>query len=823
MMATLSEAIPPPPPPPSPSPSPPRIEENPLAIPSRFPYPRFDGGVRYSTLGSSVGGGGAEGQGGSPPPPPPLPIPPLAPPADAFARMHRSKDSSAAANAANLKAEDANVNHQQQPQPLEEASSHSKDKAPVSFNPWITDYNAAGVGVGVGVGARRRVTSHFAALPQVLAANLDGANIGDSDSMLNIGKAYLEGSAGLERHVEWAKVWLQEAASRDSTEAMVLLGQMYLDGTVKKWEVKHNIKRLGRNEQEMRDYDLSIAADWFQRAAQAGDLDGMFQLAKCYEGGFGVPNNPQQAFEWYLLGAIKGYPKAQNVTGWCYSQGYGVEKNKTEACKWYRKAAEAGLVEGQLNLGLAYTYGWSDGLKDRTEAAHWFWAAAVTGNDAKSAFELGQLIEKGNGVQRDEYRAFGWFLCAAEGGVVRGMERVAKYLAEGIGCRKDEYEGAKWYQKAIDAGSVTALVSLGMMYERGDLGEANHEVAFSLYKDAASKGDVKAKFRVAYCQENGLGTPRNPAVAVQTYINLLNARTSEINTHPPPECLYRLGFCFENGKGIPQDYDRAFKFYKDSYLQFVPSYTALGRFFQYGLGNVTKDVDKALQLYEHAATKGEISAIYHAGAIYAQRGQQTPSSQPEKALEYMNLAVSFYRTAASHHYPPAMYKLGALLIADPKTADQISEGVVLVREAASLGDVDALELLSKLYSRGVQVDGNGQLVKTVESRLGGLFGRSSTSAVEGNSGARFSLTSRLGGASTAAGGGSKSATLPTPPDSLAGYEVLPKDPIMSTKLKQEAAVLRKEKENLEASIAKSGKKKVPLADNLIDSLERLKI
>ncbi|KAJ3069577.1 hypothetical protein HDU98_007369 [Podochytrium sp. JEL0797] len=175
----------------------------------------------------------------------------------------------------------------------------------------------------------------------------------------------------------------------------------------------------------------------------------------------------------------------------------------------------------------------------------------------------------------------------------------------------------------------------------------------------------------------------------------------------------------------------------------------------------------------------------------------------------MNTAVSCFRTAASFRYPPAMYKLGALFLGDGKsTAGMVEEGVQLVCEAAQMGDVDAMELVAKLYSRGVEIDAFGGLVKTSESRL---------SLFSGLEGSRFSLTGKKGKGESGGGG-------VTPPEGGAGGKtILGKDSGLSSRWKQDAALVRKEKEALDSAVAKAGKKKVPISEGLVDAVQRLKI
>ncbi|KAJ3134675.1 hypothetical protein HK100_003438 [Physocladia obscura] len=675
-----------------------------------------------------------------------------------------------------------------------------------------------------------RVSSQRALLPQVLQQNLEAAEIGDPDSMFAIGKAFIEGTGGLEKHVGLALTWLQMAAAKNNTDAMVLLGKLYSEGIVAKWEARKKIPRGGISDAEKFQHDKSLAADWFLLAAHLGDFEGMVKIGKCYETGSGVPLNPNLAFKYYYLAGIHGYSRGSNLVGWCYHKGFGVKVDTVEACKWYRKAAESGLSDGQANLGHAYSAGWCNGYVDLVEAAHWLWAAAVVGHDAKSAFELGALIERGKALKQDIFKAFGWYYCAAEGGYAIAMEKVARLLLEGNGCNQDKVAAIKWYERAISAGSVTSLVNLGLIFEHGNSVQKDYEKAISLYRSAAEKGDTRGKYHFAYCFETGHGVVRNISLAFQQYESIAKAHSPQ--TPVPPVCFFRLAQCYQYGKGTAQDLQKAYKYYFESYKEYMPSCVALANMIRTGIKDIVdKDTDKALQLYEYAAEKGNSKALYYLGFVFVQKSTAASPTNPEKSEEYQAAGLKYLKFSANANYPPALYRLGVVLLNDSKSgADLIEEGVYAIKEAAKMNEPDAMELLSKLYSRGVDIDANGSLVKSVSGSKINLFGGGNRNSTT-EPGARFSLT--------------KPKPLPTPPTEYAGgavlgsnasvngsiasnipgqpYTLLPKDLVASAKWKNDASAVRKEKENVEALIAKAAKRKTPIPDSLVDAIERLRI
>src|SRR5918992_134865 len=73
-------------------------------------------------------------------------------------------------------------------------------------------------------------------------------------------------------------------------KAMTMLGELYANGL--------GIKR-----------DYAKAADWYQRAADAGDREGMFALAMMRLSGRGGPTNREQAVKLLASAAKLGNPK----------------------------------------------------------------------------------------------------------------------------------------------------------------------------------------------------------------------------------------------------------------------------------------------------------------------------------------------------------------------------------------------------------------------------------------------------------------------------------------------------------------------------------
>jgi len=77
--------------------------------------------------------------------------------------------------------------------------------------------------------------------------------------------------------------------------------------------------------------------------------------------------------------AEHGDVRAQYDLGVLYDRGQGVPQDNQEAMNWYRRAAEQGEARAQYNLGLMYANG--QGVsQDYVEAYYWIAVAAAQGN-----------------------------------------------------------------------------------------------------------------------------------------------------------------------------------------------------------------------------------------------------------------------------------------------------------------------------------------------------------------------------------------------------------------------------------------------------------
>lgn len=175
---------------------------------------------------------------------------------------------------------------------------------------------------------------------------------GNLDAQNNIGNLYVRGH-GVEQDYEEAVKWYKKAANNNYALAQRNLGTMY---------------EYGKGVQQ----DFEEAKRWYKLAIDNGDKDAvklyndlnntqsvlenkqekksdayLDKALNYYLGENGYPEDDNLAFMLFEKSANLGNTDAYYYLGECYENGYGVEINYNEAYNWYLKSAESGDDDGK--------------------------------------------------------------------------------------------------------------------------------------------------------------------------------------------------------------------------------------------------------------------------------------------------------------------------------------------------------------------------------------------------------------------------------------------------------------------------------------------
>jgi TPR repeat protein len=204
--------------------------------------------------------------------------------------------------------------------------------------------------------------------------------------------------------------WLLSSANKGNTKGMGFLAQYYyasavsIAGGINPGINNAPIPPALRQQAEAR---FALARQWFERAADKGDVYAMGNLAAMLDSGIGGPRDPTRAAA--LRAQVKGGPDA-NFAHRATADPAGMALNASwqaghyaDAVKQATELANAGNPRAEALLARAYYQGKGVAVDDHA-AFHWAQRAA-NANDPDGLYFLGQCYENSRGVARNLTKA----------------------------------------------------------------------------------------------------------------------------------------------------------------------------------------------------------------------------------------------------------------------------------------------------------------------------------------------------------------------------------------------------------------------------------
>lgn len=354
------------------------------------------------------------------------------------------------------------------------------------------------------------------------------------------------------------KKWYEVAAEYDDPQALLGLAHIYGNGWYVKWD---DIK----DEAKSREYYLKA----YERAKELVKADennayAKYWLGMCLVFGWGCEKDEEKGKE--LIGQAEraGYSSKQQADGsspeaqfklgedcrsaaenaeWQVRRGVETEKNTAEARENYNKAfdhfkraVEGEFVYARYDLAKFYFEGktvdkdYAGALKILLPLS-----GCTHGNrrhiwkGAAAARMIGDIYSNGGyGVERDDSKAFNWYLSAAMRDNPRACTKVGNAYFYGIGTKTDYASAAFWFEQAVfdydeqmfygsEKGyDYEANVGLGDCYRLGLGVKKDEDEAFHLYDDVSKYTNdcPAADERVARCYYFGIGVERDEGQAL---------------------------------------------------------------------------------------------------------------------------------------------------------------------------------------------------------------------------------------------------------------------------------------------------------------------
>ncbi len=406
--------------------------------------------------------------------------------------------------------------------------------------------------------------------------------------------------------------WLHRQAEAGDAQAMAELGCIYGKGK----EVERDRKQ---------------AFSWYGKAAEAGNLDGMFNLALLYVDA-DAEKDEQKAVFWYRKAAEAGHRFGMYKLAYMYELGKGVERDYKEAVKWYAKAKEL-EVSGAADALERVTHlreqrDEAVAQKSRLEREEREPQAAIQKTNleqrkSKAAGSAGSE-EVSNALQSAAARARGDYSHVEIGSSPEGSFVYSKFsptfikVAIAVGILaiafliylavRPKPKSKENPVSAVSSETVSELTSPQAMNDRGDdysYGRSglqkNYEQAAAWYRKAAEAGNADGMRNLGYMYYYGLGLAVDNQRAVYWYLRSAEAGNAL--------GMAFLGDMYKNGTGVDKDPKQALGwFHKAAEANEPYAMNDLGEMYEYGHG-VKADREQAIDWYRKAAKLGNQDAV----------------------------------------------------------------------------------------------------------------------------------------------------------------------------------------------------------------------
>ncbi len=343
-----------------------------------------------------------------------------------------------------------------------------------------------------------------------------------------VGSCYKRG-IGTKKNVGKAAVYYEKAANLGSVAAMCELGILYRES--KKPEK---------------------AYEWFEKAAKADNLTGIYYCGDMLQKGEGVAQDKERGFNMLLRAADEGFAAAQYAVANSYYTGDGTTLNENIGAQWMLKAANNGFNRAQYQLGLAYATG--NGVEVNFEsAAAWLAVATQKGYTRQLRAALAQGGELADShfltylriIKSIDDKDFDQALKDIKV-LNKAKVRDAKTLEAMVLLNPDykkanEKKGVKLLQEAAKAADPVAQYLLAKRLEAGEGVDKDMREAVSLYKKSAEAGYYLAICELGDMYFEGRGVTQDYAQAVEEFKSIEALLT--------PIAAKHLAACYENGRG----------------------------------------------------------------------------------------------------------------------------------------------------------------------------------------------------------------------------------------------------------------------------------
>ena len=367
-----------------------------------------------------------------------------------------------------------------------------------------------------------------------------------------------------------------------------------------------------------------LSVENLERLSKAGNPNAQVALGKFYfDGVGGVKKDYKKAFKLFKASAEGNNPLGMYNVAICYDGGFGTEQSDEEALLWYNRAAEERVPEAMVKIAAV-----AEAKGDYLQAIKYFRILGDT-DDAVYLRKAAVLLLNGFGTPETPDEPFKLLMRASKLGDTRAQLHLADCYQRGLYTEIDYDEMFSWLTVAAQNGDPEAQTKLAYCYQKGLGTIKNTDIAFSWYSKAAESDYPAGVVALADCYFEGMGIRRNVKKAIELYQKAASANDMIAQ--------YRVGRLYRDGIGVIQSVQEAYRYYKSSADQgFPPAIVQVGKFLKNGVG-IPKNEEEAFNCYAKAAAMNDTDAMTHLALCHL-NGTGTPKDTKE-AAKWLNTAA----------------------------------------------------------------------------------------------------------------------------------------------------------------------------------------
>lgn len=430
--------------------------------------------------------------------------------------------------------------------------------------------------------------------------------------------------------------------------------------------------------------------------AEKGNCKSIITVAKGFiYGKNDFPRNPDLGLSYLRFGVEKDNAESLKLFGRYLLQGEIIDKNEAEAIDILNNAATK-TKNAAVKLELAEILLSNQSFDINSNANNninyplvkQLYKDAADYGDLDGMTKYGQFCLKSKSnhfgaIEPDYAEACAYFKKAAGRGNTEAMIRYGKFFEKGVPDIPIDLQSAKnWYKKSCEGGNLGGFAEYGFALITSKYGDTDEPEGYRLIKYSSD--------------------------------------------HDNPLGMLAYGAIIEEGMlCVQQDYQRSYELIKKAADMGEPNaITALGMFYENGV-YVQKNLNIAIKYYKLALEEGSFNAIENLGKLYMNGGDGLSPNMfqsrsyykigadaglPESIYQYCN---NLYKDNAMllHIYEIRKYLEKGRTLKDPKCIlflgnmylkgdlfpKKIDLGEMFVKEAAEMGNRDAMERFVNIY------------------------------------------------------------------------------------------------------------------------------